>query len=795
MTGDRQGDWAERQTSRRSGRHSRGPEGYGDPDPYAAPDQYAQPDPYAQNQYGQPDPYAAPDRYQPDSYAAPDRFADPDPDPLTAPGPDPLTAPGRFSDPGPDPLTAPGRFSDPGPDPLTAPGRFSQPGPDPLTAPGRFDRPDPLTAPGPYAPPDPYAEPDRSAQADPYSTRPPRAQPDPARYGQPGPHAWADRGPDPDADAQTDPSADRPAASPRRDDYAARAPLAPPDRYPGEPYDRDGGRPGSFDAAAGPGGQNGYGPPDSFGPAAGPGSQNGYGPPDSFGPPAGPGSQNGYGPPDSFGPPAGPGSQNGYGPPDSFGPPAGPGSQNGYGPPAVQGNGDHGPYRWRPPAAASGPEDLAPLPDYHGGTEHQPQPESRDWDASQEHDWDVSQGDSAVGLAEPVSGPVDRGPWPPEPSEPDEPGEWDDAPSREGLIPGFRDSGSGRGRGRGGRPRRRVSRVIAPLLALVLLVALGAGGYKIYQHFQSPDFTGPGTGEVTVQVLNGDTATSLAPRLVKLGVVASTSSFISAAKDSSNPDGLEPGFFRLRRHMNSALAYQMLLNPKARIQSVVTIPEGVREAQILTTLEAKTGISASAFAAALKDTAALNLPSYAKGNAEGYLFPATYNFNPGTSALSMLQTMVARYNQEAASINLPAAAKAAQLSEAQVITVASILEAEAGNPKYYPDVAEVIYNRLNQGMFLGLDSTVNYALHRFGVSLTTTQLHVNSPYNTFIHLGLPPGPIDSPGNAAIDAALHPAHGNLLYFVTVNLKTGLTLFTNSPTQFAQFENECQQNHAC
>jgi UPF0755 protein len=337
--------------------------------------------------------------------------------------------------------------------------------------------------------------------------------------------------------------------------------------------------------------------------------------------------------------------------------------------------------------------------------------------------------------------------------------------------------------------------VIALVVALVLVVGLGVGGYKLYEHFQSPDYSGPGTGDVTVQVLTGDTATSLAPRLVKAGVVASVSSFVSAAKNSSNPAGLEPGFFRLHRHMNSALAYNLLLNPSSRIQSVVAIPEGLREAQILQALETKTGTPASKFAAALKDTAALGLPSYAGGNPEGYLFPATYNFSPGTSALSMLQTMVARYNQEAASINLAGAAKAAQLSENQVITVASILEAEAGSPKYYADVAEVIYNRLNQGMFLGLDSTVNYALHRFGVSLTNAQLHVNSPYNTFIHLGLPPGPIDSPGNAAIEAALHPAHGDLLYFVTVNLKTGLTLFTNSPAQFQQFENECNQNNAC
>jgi peptidoglycan lytic transglycosylase G len=339
--------------------------------------------------------------------------------------------------------------------------------------------------------------------------------------------------------------------------------------------------------------------------------------------------------------------------------------------------------------------------------------------------------------------------------------------------------------------------VLAPLLALAVLCALAVGGYDLYKGFQSKDFTGPGFGHVTVQVLPGDTATSLAPRLVKLGVVASVNSFISAAKHSANPTGLEPGFFSLHEHMNSALAYKMLLNPASRMQTVVAIPEGLRMSQIVTTLEKKYAgtIPASAFTSATKDTAALGLPSYANGNPEGYLFPATYDFNPKTSALGLLQAMVTRFNQEATTIGLPAAAQADHLTPGQVITVASILEAEAGTPKYYRQVAEVIYNRLNDGMKLGLDSTVNYALHRFGVHLTVSQLHVNSPYNTFIHTGLPPGPIDSPGDAAIQAALHPAHGNLLYFVTVNLKTGLTKFTSSAAQFQQFVAECQQNNAC
>jgi UPF0755 protein len=389
---------------------------------------------------------------------------------------------------------------------------------------------------------------------------------------------------------------------------------------------------------------------------------------------------------------------------------------------------------------------------------------------------------------------VGRGSWPEDAPEEDD-DDWDDEPSRiGGLIPGL-----GGGRDSGGRPRRRVGRriapILAPILALVVFAALGLGGFRLYEHFQSKDFTGPGTGEVTVQVLAGDTATSLAPRLVKAGVVASVSSFISAAKANNNPTGLEPGFFAMHKHMNSALAYKLLLNPKSRVQTVVTVPEGLRESQILTLLAKKTGMPASQFTAASKNLTGLGLPSYANGRAEGYLFPATYTFTPGTSALAMLKAMVTRYDQEAASINLPAAAKVAHLTQNQVITVASILEAEVGNPTYNAKVAEVLYNRLNHGMPLQVDSTINYALNRSGVSLTQSQLHVNSPYNLFLHTGLPPTPIDSPGDAEIQAALHPDHGGLLFFVTVNLKTGLTLFTDNANQFDQDVALCRRNKAC
>ncbi len=124
--------------------------------------------------------------------------------------------------------------------------------------------------------------------------------------------------------------------------------------------------------------------------------------------------------------------------------------------------------------------------------------------------------------------------------------------------------------------------------------------------------------------------------------------------------------------------------------------------------------------------------------------------------------------------------------------MASLVQAEGGRLSDYPKIARVIYNRLAQGIPLQLDSTVLYGLNTFGILASDQQLNSPSLYNTYRHKGLTPGPIDSPGNAAIQAVLHPAPGPWLYFVTVNPKTGETLFTSSQTQFEQFRQELQKN---
>jgi len=374
----------------------------------------------------------------------------------------------------------------------------------------------------------------------------------------------------------------------------------------------------------------------------------------------------------------------------------------------------------------------------------------------------------------------------------------DTGPAKQGTGK-TRPGKAGTGKAAGGKRKSRMRRM-APWLALSVFLALliGAGGgylyvYRTYLH--PPDFSGSGTGTLVVRILPGDSASAVGQRLQKAGVVASARAFSNAAKASGQGTALEPGYYMVRRHMNAALAFALLLKPSARVQTKITIPEGRRLSQIIAALGRATG-NPQGYRQAIKDVKALDLPPFAHSNPEGYLFPATYNVQPNTPPIKVLQEMVTKFGTEAADIGLPAAAAHAELTQAQVITVASLIQAEGGRTSDYPKIARVIYNRLNTSpqVPLQLDSTVMYALHRYGIIATAEQIKVKSPYNTYRHTGLPPGPIDSPGDAAIKAALHPAHGTWMYFVTVNPKTGLTKFTSSFAQFQKFRAELAANIA-
>jgi UPF0755 protein len=330
----------------------------------------------------------------------------------------------------------------------------------------------------------------------------------------------------------------------------------------------------------------------------------------------------------------------------------------------------------------------------------------------------------------------------------------------------------------------------------VLLVTLGAS-FIFYEGspFSPVNFTGNGSGHVQVQITPGETASGVGETLVADNVVASVSAFTAAATASGHPTALEPGYYEVKQHMSAAAAFALLLNPKSRVQTRVLVQEGLRVTDIIHLLGTATH-DLSGYQAAVNDTKALGLPPYADGDAEGYLFPATYDIQPNESPIDVARLMVATFEQQVATVNLAATAKADDITETQAIIIASLVQAEGGSIADYGKIARVIYNRLNASppMKLELDSTVMFALHTTGIRASSSQLQVNSPFNTYLHFGLPPGPIDDPGLAAIQAALHPTPGDWLYFVTVNPKTGLTRFTASATQFEQFTNELDANLA-
>jgi UPF0755 protein len=358
------------------------------------------------------------------------------------------------------------------------------------------------------------------------------------------------------------------------------------------------------------------------------------------------------------------------------------------------------------------------------------------------------------------------------------------------------------GGSRKAKKRRGFSGCLAVLVALAIVVGgaylVGTKGlHYLKDHLsKADDYSGTGHGKVLFEVKSGDSTTAIGQHLKAKGVVASVDAFVGAADGAK---GIQVGFYQLKKQMSAAAAYQVLKNPKNIIKDTVTIPEGLRVADIVKILAAKTKYSAADFEAVLKHPSALGLPSYAGGKAEGYLFPSTYPFGPTEKPVDMLTDMVDRWKQAASDDGLVAGASKVGRTPAEVMTIASLIQAE-GRGSDMPKVSRVIYNRLDgpgskQGTngLLQIDATVNYALNRTGVVAVTTEetQSTDSPYNTYLHPGLPPGPIDSPGDEAITAALHPAPGDWYYYLTVNLRTGLTKFGHTYQEFLGFKQEYDQ----
>ncbi|WP_327417872.1 endolytic transglycosylase MltG [Streptomyces sp. NBC_01233] len=205
----------------------------------------------------------------------------------------------------------------------------------------------------------------------------------------------------------------------------------------------------------------------------------------------------------------------------------------------------------------------------------------------------------------------------------------------------------------------------------------------------------------------------------------------------------------------------------------LVIPEGWRASQVYAAVDRELKLPPGSAKSAVT-TAALALPAEAKGNPEGYLFPATYPVTSKTTPAALLAYMVRTANEKLATKAVADGAKAHGMTPYQTATMASIIEAEAETRADMGKVARVVHNRLAKSMPLQMDSTINYALNRSTVDTKLSETRIDSPFNTYERQGLPPTPIDSPGLEAMAAAVAPTPGDWLYFVTV--KPGDTRFS-------------------
>jgi UPF0755 protein len=281
-----------------------------------------------------------------------------------------------------------------------------------------------------------------------------------------------------------------------------------------------------------------------------------------------------------------------------------------------------------------------------------------------------------------------------------------------------------------------------------------------------------GLEETVIEVPMGATGSEIAQILFDAGVVKSSQAFFGVAVADTSSQKIAPGAHRLTVKISAQQALEQLLDP-ARIPNLIRVNEGARKSEIQIALK-ENGFGASEIKSAFSQ---LTFPKGFK-DSEGLLFPAQYSFVDGTSAVSALQEMIDRFTRE------PIAQKLLQAnskySALELLTIASIVQAE-GDAQDFTKVARVIYNRLAIDMPLQMDSTVHYIMNvRGDIFLSRNSTKLKSPYNTYQRYGLPPGPIGSPGSAAMEASLNPVAGDWLYFITV--APGDTRFTSNFDQF-------------
>ncbi|SEC92516.1 endolytic transglycosylase MltG [Streptomyces melanosporofaciens] len=336
-----------------------------------------------------------------------------------------------------------------------------------------------------------------------------------------------------------------------------------------------------------------------------------------------------------------------------------------------------------------------------------------------------------------------------------------------------------------GKPKKRRSGVACLFVTVVLVGAVGGGGYYAYDFWQTrfgpaPDYSGDGTGRIEVEVPSGSGNAEIGSILADKGVVKSSGAFVEAVEDSGK--FVQPGTYSLRKEMSGAAAVKLMLDPTSSNALIVT--EGMRDAAIYAAIDKKVGVKAGTTAdIAKKEAKNLGLPSWADDNSkikdplEGFLYPSRYSVGKGAKPADVLRKMVAEANRNYGSQDLEGKAKELGLkSPLQLISVASLVQAEGVTHDDFRKMAEVIYNRLkpaNPETYgkLEFDSTYNYIKNQSKIDIPINEIkQYNNPYNTYFYKGLPPGPIGNPGHDALKAAMNPTSDGWYYFISLDGKT-------------------------
>lgn len=354
------------------------------------------------------------------------------------------------------------------------------------------------------------------------------------------------------------------------------------------------------------------------------------------------------------------------------------------------------------------------------------------------------------------------------------------------------------------RRRKRNRRIRAFVILAIVIALLGCAAVYAVRQLTAPsssfsqlddDYPGPGSGSVEVTIDVGETGAEIGQSLVDADVVKSVAAFIRSYEANKAATMIRPGTYTLKMQMSASDAVAALLDDANRSDNTVTVTPGQTKAEIAERISSVTDFSVDDVTAAFEDASAIGLPDVAGGNVEGWLAPGSYEVASSDTPMTLVAQMVAN------TISTLDSAGVAEDQREIVLNKASILEREVNLDEYLPKVARVIENRLatteneTRGL-LQMDSTVLYGVGKTGGVPTASDLLDENPYNTYLHQGIPPSPIAQPSEAAIKAVMHPADGDWLYYVTIDLDTGETVFASTLADHEanqqKFKDYCKAN---